>query len=203
MKYDIESIEKRKNTMKKVTSTAKKILFIILILLIYNIFLVISSGLNQNEPKEIFGYKAYIIVTDSMKPNINTGDIVVIKKDESELKIGSVITYKNKNELVTHRIVQIKETDNEKAYITKGDNNNVEDAEKVYAEQIEGNVVVTIPYLGNIILILKNRVFDIILVTIIFAIYIYIIRVEDKKITRRKKKKIEDEKFKNDSNQNN
>ena len=174
----------------------------IIILLIYNAFLVVAANINEKESKDIFGYKAYIIVTDSMKPNINSGDIIITKKNSKEdLKIGTVITFKNHEEIVTHRIVEI--VDNEK-YITKGDNNNIEDSEEVYYETIEGNVILRIPYLGNIIILLKNRIFDTVLAIAIFAIYIYIIKVEDKKKTRREKKKIEDQKFKNENlNKNN
>lgn len=196
MKYDIESIEKRKDITSKLKKLAGKIVFMIIILLIYNILLVVSTNIEKNESKEIFGYKAYIIVTDSMKPNINIGDIVIVKKDESKLNVGNVITYKNKKEIVTHRIVGIKQLDGEVAYITKGDNNNIEDSEKVYFEQIEGSVITKIPYLGKVITLLKNKTFDIIVAIAIFIIYIYILRKDDRKKTRREKKKVEDERFK-------
>ena len=75
MKYDVESINKRKEKSKNF----KKILEVIAIILIYNIILIIVSSINGKD-FNILGYKAYIVETNSMEPTIKVGDIVIIKK---------------------------------------------------------------------------------------------------------------------------
>lgn len=76
MKYDINSINKRKKNIK----ILKKILGVILIILIYNIILAFLSSDSLNKGVGIFGYKACIITSSSMEPSINYGDLIIIKK---------------------------------------------------------------------------------------------------------------------------
>ena len=65
MRYDVESINKRKEKEKVI----KKIIWIIAIILIYNIILIIVSSINGKN-FNILGYKAYVINTNSMEPTI-------------------------------------------------------------------------------------------------------------------------------------
>lgn len=193
----IEDIRKRKNKNKKIT---KKILYAIIIIIVYNILIVgVSATLNKSG-KSIFGYKAYIVTTDSMNPNIKVGDIIIVKHTEEEkLEVGDIITFKRKNGVrITHRITEISETtEGEKEYVTKGDNNNLEDVEKVKYDKIEGSKVLKIPYFGKIILLLQDEVYLILIIIIILLICLYLQKSEEKNIIRRQKKKEEDEKFKN------
>ena len=167
MKYDIENINKRKKNIER----AKKVIDVIIIILLYNIILVFISCLNKIDDVSIFGYKAYIITTDSMKPSINSGDVSIVKKvKEDKIETGDVITFKQGDKVITHRITNIEEQDGKKVYTTKGDNNNLEDDEKVEYSQIEGKNVLTIPKLGYIINALENQVvfLFIVLVLLIF-----------------------------------
>ena len=74
MKYDVDSINKR----KKYVSTVMKILAIIFVILIYNIILIFISS--ESHGIGLFGYRAYIITSDSMEPSINNGDVIIIKQ---------------------------------------------------------------------------------------------------------------------------
>ena len=128
MKYDIESIEKRKKNEK----IFRNILKIILIILLYNIILLGISTMDNNEGSGICGLKSYIITTSSMEPDIKTGDVVICQKtDAKDLKEGDVITFNKNGEVITHRIIKIETNDEINYYITKGDNNTLEDNEKV------------------------------------------------------------------------
>lgn len=93
------------------------------------------------------------IVTGSMKPMIDPGDVVLIDKMKSVeqlngLKTGDVVQFKQDNILITHRILEIVEEDGQNVYRTKGDNNSVEDRELVKAEAIKGIVFKVIPKIG-------------------------------------------------------
>lgn len=101
------------------------------------------------------------IATGSMKPGINPGDVVLVKKvqdkaDIDALQIGDIIQFKKESILVNHRIIDIVEEEDEMKYRTKGDNNSAQDADLVAAEDIKGTIVEVIPKIGWPTLILKN-----------------------------------------------
>ena len=151
----------------------------------------ISAILNKTG-KSIFGYNMYIITTDSMKPNINSGDIIIINKaDKENLKVGDVITFSQPEGLITHRIVKIEEDE----YITKGDNNNIEDEKKVKYEQIKGRKVMKIPFLGKVVILLQDEVYIIVIIIIVLLIYLNVQTREEKDRIRREKKERADDKF--------
>ena len=191
MKYDVDSINKR----KKYANTVKKVLAVILVILIYNIILIFISA--ENDGIELFGYRAYVITSDSMEPAINNGDAIVVKNcEEEDLQTGDVITFEQNQEVITHRIQKIEEdqTTKEKTYITKGDNNNIEDSENIKYSAIIGKCILTIPYLGKIILVLENKLIILIIILIILILFFFKIQKQEKLENRREKKKIEEEK---------
>ncbi len=190
MKYDKKSIEARKQNNK----IAKKIIDIILIILAYNIILVAISNINTEKGMSLFGCEAYIIRTNSMEPSIKNGDVVITKKvPEEKIQEGDVITFKQDADIITHRISRIEE-ENGKKYITKGDNNNIEDSSKITYQEIKGKEIITIPYLGKIINILQNKIVFWVILLIILIMCFYKIQKHEKSEIRREKKKIEDAK---------
>lgn len=191
MKYDIDSINKRKENIKIV----KKIIEIIAIILIYNIILIVISSANKMSIINIFGYKSYIIKTNSMEPTIKVNDVLITKKvEKGKIKVGDVITFIKNGEVITHRITQIDENGE---YTTKGDNNNIEDTFKISYENIEGKHIVTIPYLGKIVEILDNKIVFLVITLIILIFVFMTIQKQEKKDIRKEKKRIEDEKREN------
>lgn len=188
MKYDLKSMNKRKENEK----LTKKIIEIIAIILIYNIILIIISSSSKMSIINIFGYKSYIIKTNSMEPTINVSDVVVSKKaKEKDIKTGDVITFLKDGEVITHRITKISTEEGRIQYTTKGDNNNIEDTFKITYDNIEGKHILTIPYLGKIMQILDNKML-VLIITLIVLIYLFIrIQNQEKKEYRREKKKID------------
>lgn len=82
-----------------------------------------------------------------MEPTINIKEMIIIK-EQSDYKIGDIVTYKDfNNNLVTHRIVS--KTGNK--IITRGDNNTVSDR-PININQIEGKVYYHSIVLGEIFL---------------------------------------------------
>lgn len=81
--------------------------------------------------------------TSSMLPilNHNTKAIEIAPK---KLNIGDIVSYKEGSEIIVHRIVDIGSDDVGIYYITKGDNNNVVDQNKVRFDDIKGKVVMLI-----------------------------------------------------------
>ena len=128
-----------------------------------------------------------------MEPTINVGDIIIVSGiEKSKINVDDIVTFEQEGKTITHRIVEINYADQEKKYVTKGDNNEVNDIEEITYEQIIGTLVFKIPRIGNIILLLEDKIYVILLLNLALIIYINTRRVEEKKKMRREKKKIED-----------
>lgn len=135
----------------KIVDKAKLIHYILAAMLI-----IVSLNLLSSKSELAFrliGYRGYIVLTESMQPNISPGDIVIVKNiNRTKIKDNDVITFNQYNEIITHRVSKTLLD----GYITKGDNNRVED-QKIYKEDIIGKVVFTIPILGKVIMLLSNE----------------------------------------------
>ena len=199
MLYTNQEISKRKNIEIKLKNSLNIIIYIILIVIMtYNVSLIIQSVLNPNKTPSFLGIKTYVIISGSMEPNINIGDIVITKEKEKDLQIGDIISYRKGHSVITHRISQINKNENgDITYKTKGDNNNTEDSEDILSGDIEGKVVKIIPKLGKISLALQNKVI-IIVVLIIFYMYISKNYKKNKRLNSRHLKRMEYEKNKKD-----
>ena len=100
----------------------------------------------------VFQYEPITILSNSMKPNFERGDVVIFKKmNEKELKqipINEIIIYSVGEQNIAHRIVDKIEENDTVIYLTKGDNNNVSDKVAVQIDQIKGKYVFHIKYIG-------------------------------------------------------
>ncbi len=193
MEYNIEQIEKRNEKKQRIKQIIKKVLLVTLIILLYNVFLITKSTLDKTNSKTIFGHKAYIITTNSMEPTINVGDIIIVGETEkNKAKVDDIVTFEQAGKIITHRIVEIKQTEQGEKYVTKGDNNEVKDIDEITDEQIIGILTLKIPRAGKIILLLEDKIYIILLLNLVLIIYINTKRVEEKKKMRREKKKNED-----------
>ena len=54
----------------------------LLLLIIYNCFLIVQKQFYPDKNFNIFGFKIYIVVSGSMEPELNIGDVVIVKKTE-------------------------------------------------------------------------------------------------------------------------
>ena len=128
----------------------EKIAHIILNIIITLVFLmVIIVGYNYFQLQIIkkyysnfFGYTVFEVSTGSMAKTLNIYDVILVKITK-EVEVNDIITYKNNDELITHRIMEI----NENKIITKGDANNTEDKE-ITTDVVIGKVISVYPKLG-------------------------------------------------------
>ncbi len=95
----------------------------------------------------IFGYRTFVIITSSMQPNLEIGDVIVVKTvDTKTLEAGDIITYQGKvsdfkGKIVTHMIKTIdKDDDGSLLFYTKGTVSNMMDP-VVSSDQIYGKMI--------------------------------------------------------------
>ena len=111
------------------------IIFVLSIIAILVIWGFVQLNIQNKEYVNIFGYSILSTETGSMSPTIEVGDIIIIKIGD-EIKKNDIITYKQDDVLITHRIEQIDGD----TIITKGDYNNIQD-EPIERSQVIGKVV--------------------------------------------------------------
>lgn len=94
------------------------------------------------------GFRANVVVSGSMRPTLEVGDIVLVEKVNSgAIQVGDMIQYLRANEVITHRVISIYRDRGMTFFITKGDANNVPD-DPVSEQTVLGKTLFTIPKLG-------------------------------------------------------
>lgn len=130
---NILKINKESKREKKKTIKFYLIYFIVLIVLVL-------TGLN------VFPIYPVVIATNSMVSVINKGDIVVMRKTTCEdIEVDDIIEYTLDDYGIVHRVVSIKSNGD---FITKGDANDTVDIYAVTCDQVVGEYLFKIPYLG-------------------------------------------------------
>lgn len=174
--------------MKKVIKTLKIGVIIILAIIFMMLLTIFIKGqVNEEKYPDLFGYKSMIVLSGSMEPTIMKGDLIIVKKANSNyLKAKDIIAFRNKDKTITsHRIIKVDKIDSKLYFKTKGDNNNTMDEDVVVAKDIEGIYVSRIPELGNFLMYIQT-IQGFITVTmfllLIFSIYYFISsKIEKKK----------------------
>ena len=99
--------------------------------------------------------KARIVLTESMQPTINPGDIVLsLNPERLPPKVGDVVTYTGRRydgtavASFTHRVIS---GDGQNGFVMKGDNNPAPDTQQPTLADISGVVFYTIPIIGKLL----------------------------------------------------
>ena len=133
--------KEKTTTLHKLLTIIGTVLCIVLIpILIINCILIIKSFTSEEVPS-VAGTLPLIVLTDSMYPVIESGDLIICHTAEAEeIKVGDVIAFfdpaGNGSSIVTHRVIEVTEQNGAPAWRTKGDNNNTEDRLAVPADKL-------------------------------------------------------------------
>lgn len=115
------------------------------------------------------GGKLFSVQSGSMAPSLQKGDLVAVTRvSESQLAVGDVVTYvnpANKNQTITHRIVETPSDQNQQRFITKGDANPNND-ESIAPQSIVGVSSFSVPYVGYLVDFIRHPVGLILLIYI-------------------------------------
>lgn len=138
----IRYIKQKKDYFKSkegVRDTEPKSVIILVIIVILAIWFALG----------VFPIKPIAIATGSMSPQINIGDVAIIKKcGPNDVEVGDIIEYKMPDFTVVHRIVEIKQENGRYYFATKGDSNDSRDKNLVTEDQLIGKCLFKIRYLG-------------------------------------------------------
>ena len=135
-----------KESLKKIWNITSTVLVVVIVLCA--VFLMGSR---------LLGFKCYTVISGSMKPEYNVGDLLYVKDvDVNTIKVGDPITFILNEDLVvaTHRVVRI-DAENQRFY-TKGDVNEIEDSEPVHFNNVIGVPQFSIPKLGYVSDFIQN-----------------------------------------------
>ena len=153
--------EKTSVTHRVLTRVGTVLCIILIPILLINITLIAKIYINKDEVPSIGGTFPLIVLTDSMYPEIKSGDLIICNTAEAEdIKVNDVISFfdpaGNGSTIVTHRVIEIVEEDGEILFRTRGDNNNTEDKKLAPAENLVGVYKMRIAGAGHIAMFMQS-----------------------------------------------
>ena len=152
--------------MKKALNIISTVLVWILVIVTIGImiFTIISVNTFDQTSRSIFGYKFFVVRSDSMSAtDFSAGDIVFIKNiDLSTLKAGDVIAFTSQNtnnfgETVTHKIRELTtDASGAPAFVTYGTTTDTNDETLVTYPYVLGKYTGRLPKVGSFFQFLKT-----------------------------------------------
>lgn len=126
------------------------------------------------------GIRPLTVMSGSMEPSIKTGSVALIETnltDFKDIEKGDIITFDIGGSFVTHRAVDITED----GIVTKGDANNARDPWIVTDANYYGNELFSIPYIGYLIVFIRQHIIVTVLVIIAICLLAKFLRKEERK----------------------
>lgn len=177
------------STTHKILTVIGAILCVILVpILIINCTLLVKSYVNADEVPTFGGYCPLIVLTDSMYPDIKSGDLIVCQSiDAGKIKVGDVISFfdpeGNGTSVVTHKVIEILE---DGSFRTQGINNNTADTLPVPRENLVGIYRMRIAGAGNVAMFLQTVPGLIVCIVLPIALFVAYDVVRRKKYEKEK-----------------
>ncbi len=152
--------------MKKALNVAKTVVTwaIVVFAVCMMVFTIVSVNTFDRSDRSIFGYKAYIVQTDSMSAtDFSAGDLIFVKHvDPTTLQEGDIITFFSQNtdsfgETVTHKIRRATvDAEGNPGFVTYGTTTNTDDEAIVSHHFIIGKYQGKLKGVGTFFTFLKS-----------------------------------------------
>ena len=152
--------------MKKVLNIIKNIFvwFVVIVAVAMMIFTIISCTTFNRNDRSLFGYKMYIVNSDSMAAtDFDAGSLILVKEvDPSTLQEGDIITFMSQDtdsfgETITHKIRKVTmDAEGNPGFITYGTTTDTDDETIVTYPYILGKYENHVPGLGKFFNFLKT-----------------------------------------------
>lgn len=182
--------------MSKIVKTILKTLKIVLTVIVVIVLGAVIIQRVSNNKVNLFGHGIYTIVSESMKPEYEIGDMFLSKEIKYEdIKVGDDIVYIGKastyeGKTITHRVIRID--DGTKTIYTKGINNTAEDPGIKY-DQVCGRVVYKFFLLSIFSRLMNNSVLFYIIIFVPFTLLVFFdikAIIKDKRALEQSKNKL-------------
>ena len=177
--------------MKKEGFLIVKIILIVIISVIigFGIYTWNAQMMMGSQLPMPLGFGIAEVLSDSMYPTFETGDVVIIVPQD-EYQVGDIVAFQDGNMVVSHRIIDVNENGD---FITKGDlEGNAVDTMPLKEIYIYGKVVKKLDNIGPVIRVIKSPVVSVLL--LIVAAFLFILSAKKEKETEDKSlDKIRDE----------
>jgi signal peptidase len=109
----------------------------------------------------VAGYRPLIDHSDSMRPAIRAGDLVVTSAEPAaSIHRGDIVTFSDpglRGRLVTHRVVGMEPSGASIAFLTLGDANSATESWSVGRDASIGKVVLRVPAIGRAMAWMSDR----------------------------------------------
>lgn len=144
------------------------------------VFTIISVRTVDQNRATLFGYKPFVVLSNSMQDTFCAGDIAVVKEtDISTLEAGDIITFysidpSSYGEVITHKIREVTEYQGETAYITYGTTTDSDDMYPALRSQVIGEYQFRLPKVGYFFNFLRTPMGYVCLILIPFLVLILI-----------------------------
>jgi len=107
------------------------------------------------------GTQWLVVVSNSMKPALSTGDLLVVRPVAPDrIRVGDIVTFEDARSpqvLVTHRVIAVEPMQGRLSFRVKGDNNPIPDPQIVDQSRIVGRVAFHLPLAGYVVHSLQAR----------------------------------------------
>ncbi|MBQ4117215.1 MAG: signal peptidase I [Clostridia bacterium] len=183
--------------MKKLLGVIKNVFVwaVVALAVCMMIFTIVSVTTFDRNDRNIFGFKAFIVLSDSMSAtDFEAGDIVLIKEvDPSTLKEGDIISYQSINDhnygqTVTHKIRRLVNNEKgEPGFITYGTTTGTDDESVVTYSFVLGKYQGRLPKVGKFFQFLKTTPGYILCIFIPFLLLIIFQGINSIKLFKRYK----------------
>lgn len=143
----------RKEKIRKIIRWLGNIVILfLLIIALLSTYSKLQTRRNPNHIPSIAGLTPMSVLTGSMRPMLEPGDMIVTRKLTPEkIEVGDIITYRiSNNALVTHRVIDVVRENGSFWFQTKGDANNTEDLQLINSNEIVGTYLFKIPKGGYV-----------------------------------------------------
>ena len=168
--------------MKKAWKIISSILvwLVVIVAVFMMIFTIVSVNTFNRNDRDIFGYKAFIVLSDSMSAtDFDAGDLILVKEvDPTTLQAGDIIAYASQNEesygqTVTHKIRRLTtDANGDPGFITYGTTTDTDDETVVTYPFVLGKYSFSIPKLGTFFQFLRTTQGYIVCILVPFLILI-------------------------------
>lgn len=180
-----KSNSKKENKTKNIIAKIGNFLYTIIFILVIMLLMIVLVQRFSNNTVSIGGIKIYNIISGSMEPKYEIGDIILAQevKEATTLKVGDDIVYTGEKDdfagkTVTHEIIKIEQKDGTYLITTKGLANDIEDP-TITANQVQAKVTHKFVLLSLLSKVINNlySMYFVIFIPIALVIFFNIIKI--------------------------